>query len=176
MSESALVRAVRDNIATSSLFLARVVSVEPDESAPSVAADVFVICTYGGVRAGPAHEPSGPIVDKLYDINVSIALRSPKVPRDRQAKLWVGLSSSFETFGEEIESLVDFNYDVTTAASALILAETGSTFGFQEPLKIADWGPIRDAPPEIFAGTSGASPAAKIRQLQFRGARRTVVR
>lgn len=176
MSESALVRAVRDNIATSALFADRVVSVEPDESAPSVSADLSVICTYGGVRAGPAHEPSGPIVDKLYDINVSIALRSPKVPRDRQRTLWIGLTLSFETFGEEIERLVDFNYDVQAAANVFILAETGSTFGFQEPLKIADWGPIRDAPPEIFAGTSGSSPAAKIRQLQFRGARRTVVR
>ncbi len=176
MSESALVRAVRDNIATSALFDDRVVSVEPDESVPATAADVYVICTFGGVRAGPAHEPSGPIVDKLYDINVSIALRSPKIVRDRQRRLWIGLASSFETFGEEIESLVDFSYTVTAAANAFILAETGSTFGFQEPLKIADWGPIRDAPPEIFAGTSASSPAAKIRQLQFRGARRTVVR
>jgi len=149
----------------------RQVTAEFDERAPATAGDLHVIVTSGGITAGPDHDPSGGVIDKVYGVDVSIAIRSPRKPRDRQRELWLDLTKSFETFSRSIESKVDYQIAVMTAANVYIAAEESSTDGFQIPLRLATVGPIREAPPEIFAGF-GEGQAALIRKLEFRGARR----
>ena len=175
MSESALLRAVRDQIQAHASFDARQVTIEPDEQFPAVAADVHIGVMFGGVTAGPTHGTNHGASDLLYGIDIAIAMRSPKKPMDRRFDLWVDTTTSFETIQVDIDSKVDFQYAVNVAADVLILAETSSSDGFIEPLKLASVGPIRNAPPEVYAGTGGGT-AALIRTLQYRGARRIVTR
>ena len=174
MSESALLRAVRDEIQAHADFNARQVTIEPDEQFPATAADVHIAVLFGGVTAGPTQDTNEGASDLIYGIDVAIAMRSPKKPRDRQWDLWVDTTTSFETIQVSIDSKIDFKNAVMTAANVFITAETSSA-GFIETLKLASVGSIRDAPPEAFAGTGGGT-AALIRTLQYRGARRVVAR
>ena len=182
MSESALARSVVNRIRAHADFRDEQVDLEIDERAPATAGGMYVIVTYGTVTPGPTHDTAGGVIDKLYGVDVTIALRSPKKPRDRTREFWSGfrgstaiVGDSFEKLGASIELQIDFDYNTLTAANALILAETGSTYGFIEPLKFAGAGNIREAPAEIFAGT-GPAVAAFVRTIQFRGARRIEVR
>lgn len=183
MSESALVRSVRDRIRAHEAdpgppivltYLNRQVEVEFDEQAPATAADLFVIVTFGGVEPGPTHNTAGGVIDKLYGVDVTIAIRSPGKPRDRQRELWISLASSFEVHQRNIEAQIDFDYQTLTDANVFITAETPPPKDdpFIEPLKFAGAGPIRQAPAEVFAGFPGEPTAALIRTIRFRGARR----
>lgn len=183
MSESALLRAVVTEIrahASSATYNARQVEVEIDEFAPATAADLYIMVIPGGIEPGPTHNPSGGVIDKIYGVDVAIALRAQAKPRDRRRELLTGfrgttdLSVGFELHQLNIELQVDFKYTVLAVANAFITAEApeDQRQGFQLPLKFAGVGPIREAPAELFAGTSGESAAALIRTIRFRGARR----
>lgn len=171
MSQSALARAVRDRIAALAAFRDNQVTVEIHEWAPATAGDYHIIVTDGGIVAAPRQETSGCVIDKWHGIDVIIAIRSRNIPRDRTRNAWIALSNSFETYAELIEQQIDFSDVTRAAANAYILAETGSTQGFITPLVWVATGPIREAPPEIFAGF-GDETAALVRTLQFRRARR----
>ena len=177
MSSSALARAVRDRIRLHASFSdkTREVTVEIDERAPSTASDLHIIVMPGGTEAGPTLESSGCVIDKLYGIDVAIALRAPKRPRDRSRDAWIDTTESFDTLAADIESQIEFNYPTLDAANVYILAESSSAEGFMEPLKFAGIGPIREAPAELFAGFDDPV-AAYIRTIQFRNARRIVTR
>lgn len=189
MSESALLRAVvteiRAHVADVGppvvlTYLPRQIEVEIDEFAPATATDVFFMVIPGGIEPGPTHNTSGGVIDKLYGVDVAIALRAQAKPRDRRRELLTGfrgttdLSIGFELHQLNIELQIDFNYTLLATANAFITTEApvGQRQGFQEPLKFAGAGPIREAPAELFAGTSGESAAALIRTIRFRGARR----
>ncbi len=186
MSESALLRAVVTEIRAHEdppatvTYLARQVEVEIDEFAPATVGDIYIMVLPGGVEAGPTHNTSGGVIDKLYGVDVAIAIRSPPKPRDRRRELLTGfrgttgLTVGFEYHQLNIELQLDFNYTLLATANAFITVESpvGQRQGFQEPLKFAGVGPIREAPAEVFAGTPGDTPAALIRTIRFRGARR----
>ncbi len=187
MSESALLRAVVTEIRahnSSATYLARQVEVEIDEFAPATVGDLYIMVIPAGVEAGPTHDQSGGAaassgwIDRLYSVDVSIVLRTPKKPRDRRREYLTdfrgtaSVGAHFARHWLNIGEQIDFNYDVTTTANALILAESASTDGFIEPLRFASLGPIRDAPAEVFAGMAGESTAAFIRTIRYRGARR----
>lgn len=181
MSESALLRAVVTEIRahnSSATYLARQVEVEIDEFAPATVGDLYIMVIPAGVEAGPTHNTSGGVIDRLYGVDVAIVLRAPKKPRDRRREYLTdfrGTTSVGARFAQHelnIEEQIDFQNIVMTTANALILAETTSAEGFTETLKFAGVGPIREAPAEVFAGMPGESAAALIRTIRFRGARR----
>jgi hypothetical protein len=130
----------------------------------------------GGTEAGPSHATNEGAIDKLYHVDVVVAMRAPKVPRDRQRDMFVALTSSFETHQLAIEGQIDFKNAVMTAANAFILAETSSTEGFIETIKFASTGPFQAAPASLFLGTTGEERAAVIRRIHYRGARRVWTR
>ena len=164
MSESALLRAVVTEIRahnSSATYLARQVEVEIDERAPATVGDLYIMVIPAGVEAGPTHSTSGGVIDRVYSVDVAIALRAPKKPRDRRRE-WLtdfrGTTSIGARFaGHEliINQQIDFQNLVMTTANALILAESLSTEGFIETLKFAGIGPIRPAPAEVFEGMPG---------------------
>jgi hypothetical protein len=172
MSESALVRAVRDQIRASSSITDRQCDVELDEIAPPTAGDVYILVMSAGTEAGPSHNANQGARDILYSVDVSIALRAPKVPRDRQRKLFIALTQSYEVYSGYVMDQVDFKYPVNDAANAYILAETASTDVFIEVLKFANSSRFRLAPAGLFLATTGEQVAAVIRTIHFRGARR----
>jgi len=176
MSTSAIVRAVATRIAAHASIESSWVTVELDEQAPAVSGDIHITVMAGGTERGPTHDVSGCVIDKLYGVDVSVILRSPKRPRDRKRGLFIDLSDSHETILAMVEEQIDFDYTTLSTANALILAESASSQGFIEPLKFRSNGPFRIAPAEIFAGVPGGSEAAVVRRTQFRGARRIVTR
>lgn len=176
MSESALLRAVRDQIRTHNDFANRQVDVELDETVPPVAGDLYVIVFTGSQEPGPTHNGNQGASDILYGVNVSVAMRAPRKPRDRQRELFIATASSLQTYQNAIMSKVDFQYAVNSAANAYIATEESSSEGFIEALKFAGAGPIRRAPAELFSGTPAEPVAAVIRTMNFRGARRIVTR
>jgi len=176
MSESALLRAVRDRIRLHADFENRQVEVELDEHVPPTSGDLYVLVVSAGVEPGPSHVTNAGAIDKLYNVDVTIAMRAPRVPSDRRRSLFIGLSQSFETYEAAVELQVDFKYPVLAAANAYLFAETGSTEGFIEPLKFAGVGPFRQVPAETFYAASGEIVAAVVRTIRFRGARRIQTR
>ena len=165
-------RAVRDRIRAHGSFEDRQVDVELDEMAPPTAGPVYVMVMTGGTEAGPSHATNQGARDILYNVDVAIALRAPKVPRDRKRQMFIALSKSFETYQRYVMDQVDFKYEVNDAANAYIAAETGSQDGFTEVLKFTGSSPFRQASSELFAATAGETVAAVIRTVHFRGARR----
>ncbi len=181
MSESALLRAVVSEIRahnSSATYLARQVEVEFDEFAPATVGDLYIMVIPAGVEAGPTHSTSGGVIDRVYAVDVSIALRVPKKPRDRRREFLTdfrgttSIGAHFAQHELNINEQIDFQNLVMTAANTLITAESGSNEGFIVPLKFAGVGPIREAPAEVFAGMPGESAAALIRTISFRGAQR----
>ena len=181
MSESALLRAVVSEIRahnSSATYLARQVEVEIDEFAPATVGDLYIMVIPAGVEAGPAHNTSGGVIDKLYSVDVAIVLRSLKKPRDRRREILTdfrgttGIGAHFARHELNINLQIDFNYTVLSTANTFIVNESASNDGFMEPLKFAGLGPIREAPAEVFAGVGGESEAALIRTIHYRGARR----
>ena len=181
MSESALLRAVVTEIRahnSSATYLARQVEYEIDELAPATVGDLYIMVIPAGVEAGPTHNTSGGVRDRLHNVDVAIALRAPKKPRDRRHEYLTdfrgttSVGAQFAGHDMNINEQIDFQNIVMTTANALILAESGSSEGFIETLKFAGLGPIHDAPGEVFAGMPGESAAALIRTIRFRGARR----
>ena len=172
MSASALARAVRDAIQAHADFRSRQVTAEIDERAPSRAGDLHVIVWPGGTEQDDTNETSGCVLDKVFGINVSIAMRSPRKSRDHSGEFWIQATDSFDTYAAAIVSVVHFVYAVLTTANATILSESGSAEGFIEPLKCTGTGPIREAPPDIFADDPRSARPAFIRTITFRGARR----
>lgn len=177
MSESALLRAVRDRIRAHADYENNHCNVEIDERAPSVAPDLYIIVWHGGVNAGPVHFDSDGDLDTVYGVNVSIAIRSTRIPRDRTRDTYIGLVGSFEVHQRNINAQIDKKIEVITAANVYITAEEpAGQQGFGIPLKFSAAGPIREAPAEIFAGFPGETAAALIRTLEYRGARRNEIR
>lgn len=181
MSESALLRAVVSEIRahnSSATYLARQVEVEYDEFAPATVGDLYIMVIPAGVEPGPTHNTSGGVIDKLYGVDVAIALRATKKPRDRRREYLTdfrgtaSVGSHFARHELNISQQIDFQNALMATANTLIAAESGSAEGFIETLKFAGVGPIRDAPAEVFGGMSGESAAALIRTIRFRGARR----
>jgi len=90
MSESALLRAVVLRIRSHADFSNRQVEVEVDELAPATAGDLYIMVIPGGIEPGPTHNPSGGVVDKIYGVDVAIAIKAPPKPRDRRRELLTG--------------------------------------------------------------------------------------
>ena len=190
MSESALLRAVRNEIRAHVAsvgppvvltYLPRQIDVEYDEGAPATSPDVYIMVIPAGVEPGPTHNVSGGVIDKIYGVDVAIALQAQAKPRDRRSEMLTGfrgttdLTAGFEHHQLNIELRIDFEYQVLTTANAFITTEAHAQQrqGFMEPLKFAGVGPIRDAPATVFGGLPGSeSVAALIRTIRFRGARR----
>lgn len=178
MSEVHLLTAVRDRIRAHGEYLDKHCNVEWDEMAPATAPDLYIMVLFGSVEAGPATD-GGAAQDLLYGVNVSIAIRAPRKPRDRSRDLWLALTGSFYKHQGNILDQLDFDYTTINNANSQMILDgeaTGTCDTFIEPLRFASLGPIRPAPAEIFAGTPGESVAALIRTIRFRGARRIVTR
>jgi len=176
MSESALARAVRDQIRLNSAYNDRDVDVELDEVVPPVKGELYIIVIPAGIEAGPTHESSGCVIDELFSIDIVVIRRSPRVPSDRERKLFIAITRSFEVDRRNILSAVDFSYSVLTAANAYILAEESSSEGFIEPLKQASVGRFRTATAETFRAAPGETNAGVARTISYRGARRIQTR
>lgn len=176
MSEAALCEAVRDEIRAHAAYQERQIDVELDEIAPPTAGDLYILVIPAGSEPGPSHNTNAGAIDRLYAVDVAVAMRAPMVPRDRRRRLFLDRVRSYQLHERNILSKIDFQYAVNTSANALISANEGSTEGFIEPLKFAGTGPFRTAPADLFAAGSGETVAAVIRRIHFRGARRIETR
>ena len=176
MSESALLRAVRDRIRTHASFSNRQVQVELDDNyCPAIVGDLYVMVVPAGQSEGAHNSVSRYASDILYAVDITVVMRAPKVPRDRQREILIATAASLEVYQLAIESKIDFQEAVTTAANAYIAAEGGGS-PFTEMLKYAGADRIRRAPAELFTGSSGEPVAAIMRTYHYRGARRVKTR
>jgi hypothetical protein len=176
MSESALCRAVRDQIRLHADFSTktRTVQCEMEEAIPATAGDdVYVLVTYGGVTAGPVQDTADGIIDELFGVDVTIALRAPLKPRDRGRDLWIATSKSFETYERAIRTQIDKQVAVITAANVFIAAEeAGSPVGFGTYLRWSATSRIRRVNSLLYDGSDGEGREAYVRTIEFRGAER----
>ena len=177
---SALVRAVRDQIIAHASYTSKQVQVEFDERAPAAAGDLYIIVTFGSHDVGDIADGNTNMMDEVYGVDVAVAIRSPRKPRDRKRDLWIDTAGSFEVHQRNIKTQIHNKYAVNTAANVFITAEEGTIFpapsgepcGFYRPLMFNGSSQIREAPAGIFAGVPGETQAALIQTLRFRGARR----
>lgn len=177
MSERALIIAARDRIRALAAYEDRQVRAEWDERAPATAHDTYIMILPGGVEVDPLQITNGILTGKSYGLDVVVALRAPKKPRDRERDLWIALSSSFEAHMNNVLAQLDGDYTTITNANAQMVTDgtaTGTCDTFIEPLNCAGLGPIRAAPAELYAGFPGEATAALVRTIRFRGARRLI--
>ena len=178
MSESALLRAVRDRIRLSETFADHQVLVELAEEAMPTSANLQILILPEQVRPGP-HNRNGTCSDTYYDISVIVAMRGANTPRDRNRNLLVGLVSSFETIKRAIDAQIDWSYATNDAANALILAEEGSSEGFMEPLGFNGMGPVQSCPVAFWGiSTDGRTKQTEgfMRSFRYGDARRMITR
>lgn len=177
MSDAYLAVAARDRIRSDGAIDDKHCNVEWDEKAPAAADDFYIMVVPGGVTEGP--ENRGDIEDRLYGLNVAIAIRRPRVPRDRDRDIWVATTRSFDDLVRKVNAKVDMDYTLINSANSSLISNglaTGDCDTFIEPLSFESLGPIRPAPAELFAGRPGENVAALIRTIRYRGARRMVAR
>ena len=184
MSEIHLMQSVRDRIRAAAAYtgppdITRQINVEWDERAPATAGTFYIMVTFGSVEAGPTYV-NGKTSDFYYGVNIAVAIRAPKKPRDRQRELWIELTKSFYYHQKQIADQIDFDYTTINNANTQMYDDSEAADNgcedFIEPLRFQSLGPIRAAPAEIFAGTIGEPTAALIRTIRYRGARRLVKR
>jgi len=171
-AEKCLLVAVRDRLRE--VFQDTEVQIEFDEMAPATVGNRYMIVLPGGYVPGPRHVSSGTIRDLVFGVDVLIAKRARHVPRDRTRDLYLLNLGSLASDCEAVVAAIDWRYEVMNAANVTILAELGSSEGFEEPLKVAgiDSRP-REAPPGLF-GAAGQQAAGLMRTVHFHGARRTI--
>lgn len=178
MSESALLRAVRDQLrASPASYTTAQCDIELDfDIIPSSVGDLYVMVLSGGYQTHPNHATSGGVIDEVYSIDVAVVKRAPKVPRDRRRDMLFPALNSLRTEIKKIVLQIDFKYAVTTAANVIILADDSSSEGFTEPLKLESVGRVQDCPAEWFKAMPGEQVAGVMRVIHFGGARRVTTR
>ena len=176
-AENNLLLAVRNELRTAGPYTPEQCEVEFDEQGPAIVGDTYIVVTTGGWQPGPRHQTCGGVSDLIYSVNVGVVKRAGATPRDRRRNIFFKNLASLTAEIDKIFTAVDFNYTVMNAANALILAETGSTYGFERPLTFQgmDRQP-RPVPGEFFAGTPGENVAGLMRTITFGGARRTTLK
>lgn len=108
------------------------VGVQPDGRPPPVAGQMYV-----AIHAGPFQNQSDTSLDETYEARVTLSMRGPVVPTDRQGSDLVVLASTgLLARAEAIRASQHMNYTVLNNAN------TGQTYsigagenGFVEPLK-----------------------------------------
>ena len=178
MSESALLRAVRDQLRASPVSYTNAqceIELDTDEL-PAAVGDKYIAVLPAGWVEGPEHR-SGGVKDYIYSIDVAVILRSTRLPRDRKRDTLYATLSGLNYEINRISNQIDFKYAVNTAANVIILADESSSEGFIEPLGVAsvDAKPT-PVPSEWFAGVAGEPQAGLMRVIHFHGARRIVTR
>lgn len=150
--------------------------VEFDEMAPATVGKVYVAALPGGWRPGPHHNTSGGVNDLVYSVRIAVVRRISNVPRDRKRSVFLDNLDSLDDDIDRIYSVVDWKYELINAASAIILAEGGSSEGFIEPLRlVGEISQPREVGSEFFGGKPGDA-AGMMRVLPFGGARRVTVK
>lgn len=174
MSETALLNAVRDVIRQRCNYRDHECEVEFDELAPANVGEVYLAVQPGGFRPGPTNASSGGVLDELYDVEVTVAIRCAKVPRDRQREVFAknleGLNSRLRAI---VAAVGNFSYEVLNLANAEIVNTQNSNEGFIEPLK---FGGVDSKPrmigPDFFAAVGNDQRAGMARTVRLVGARR----
>jgi hypothetical protein len=176
MSETALLRAVRDQIRTHASFTDRQVQIELDENyCPAIVGDLYVMVIPAGQSEGEHQSQARYASDVIYAVDITVVMRAPKVPRDRQREILIDTAASLEVYQLAIESKIDWQEAVRTAANVYVAAEGGGS-PFTEELKYTGCGRIRRAPSELFTAAAGEPVAAIMRTYHYRGSRRVKTR
>lgn len=147
-------------------------NIETDDDAPAIQGPLYVIVGAMGWRPGPRHGTSGGVRDLIYSVSVFVAKRITSVPRDRREQAFVLGSGSLNDEIDKCFQVIDWKYEVVTAANALILKETGSQEGFVHPLVFSGMEARPRILPGEFFGASSESAAGMGRLVRFDGARR----
>jgi hypothetical protein len=173
ITESALLRAIRDKLRAQDAFDDSKVGIEPDESPPASIGDLYVIVKPGGVRPGPAHRSSGGVRDKIVAVEVHVLMRLPKHPRDRRTDIFMANLNSLNAYLAIVEDAIDFKYDVLTDANQFIEDEIGSTEGFiMPPVYAGETSTPRTVAGEHFSARPGETDAGMTKAIRFDDARR----
>lgn len=172
MAEKNLLVAVRNALRTDHKWSERECEIELDEMAPATVGDLYVAVLPGGWRPGPRHNTSGGVNDLVYGVDVLVVKRVRSQPRDRMRDVFLHNLDSLDRQLDDVHESIDWSYEVMNAANELIAAETGSAYGFSEPLRFAAMEKRpRPAPAELF-GSAQTTPAGLMRAISFGGARR----
>ena len=170
-SERALLKAVRNSIRNNLGYNPTQCTIEPDENIPAIADDIHIAVIPGAQGRGRRHGTSGTVNDITYGCNVVVFMRATHIARDRLREAYLENLSQLNDRIDQIYDLIDYNYTLLTAANAIIVAETGSTEGFVEPLKFASQSQPKPTSPETFAA-KGSISAGLQRSIAFDSARR----
>lgn len=171
-AETCLLIAVRDRLRTRLELRDTECDVELDDQVPAVSGDLYITVTPAGGRAGPRHATSGGAIDVMFGCRVTVFQKMADVPRDRRRSVFLERARGVNKRLDAVMSAIDFSYDVTTAATALLVAGQ-----FVEPFKFTglDDRPqpvVRDAYDAAGAITKGGDPVLAIKRgINFFGAR-----
>jgi hypothetical protein len=171
--EKCLLLAVRNRLRAICGYADQACEVEFDEMAPGTVGTSYVAVQPGGFRAGQHQARSGTVRDYVYAVQVCVIKRVRHVPRDRLRDVFLNNLDALDAEIDAIAAAVDWKYEVTTDANALLVIDGDTAQGFHHPLvfESVDAKP-RLVNPEIFAAT-GATAAGMARTIYFGGARRT---
>ncbi len=129
--------------------------------------------TFFGVWEGDWNCQSTESLEETYGVSVTISVRLPAVPQDRQgpeilAKAGWGLME----LAEQVRAAIHSNYELMDAANALIKSST--TNGFVEPLRFKNGGRNERKAGDWYAAR-GEKQAGMARTLTFGDAKRIQV-
>lgn len=184
VSRRALVLAVRDQLRTdfpteftNDSWKNDEIQEEMKETAHPTTGDKYVCVWPGSLVPGPYMFGDGKIDDYLCSVNVSVIVRIPKWPKDRQREAYLKFSESLDSYVNQVEESINGSYTVMNAANTYITAnEVGTQSGFHHPLIFAS----KDLEPRIYGGqffeSRGEKFAALAHRITFDSARRTEVR
>jgi hypothetical protein len=145
--------------------------VEFDEMAPATVGQVYLAVLAGGWRPGPHHNKCGGVNDLVYSLSVAVVRRIGNVPRDRRRDIFLNNLNTLDDDIDRVFSVVDWKYELMNLANSLITAETQSSEGFIEPLRlIGEVSRPRLVGAEFFGGKG--DEAGMMRVIPFGGARR----
>jgi hypothetical protein len=176
-AEKNLLIATRNQLRTELSLEDNQCNVELDE-APATVGKFYYLVMPGGVSPGPTHNTSGGVFDLLYGVDVRVIVRATEVPRDRKRDVFIGNLGALADKLDAAIGVIDFRYELLSAANALIEAEVVPPAGevqFVEPLKLASMDPKPIPVGGEMFGASGEG-AGIMRTLRFHGARRITYR
>jgi len=135
VAETALLVATRDRLRSQLAILPEHCDVELDDQVPAIAAQTYYAVIGAGVTPGPRHLTSGGVTDVFLSIRVVVYQRIAEVARDRRRNVFIDLLTGLNAKLDAVVQQIDFSYELTAAAAALLTGTTAEGGEFPEPFR-----------------------------------------
>lgn len=167
MSELALLTGVRDYLRFALSLEDNQCQVEIDEQAPATAGNTYLTVHASTSSPGPFNSTNTNILDEIYGVSVTVALRAVRLPRDRSRNFVLDNMSGLTALVTRVIRAVNNNYALMATVNTL----AGDGAKFITPLSQPSKGQIRTVGSEYFGDMSGEERGGLVRTITFNGAR-----